>query len=1018
MVAKTNSFNPYPGLRAFNFDEGELFFGREELIKKIITNLTANRFFALIGPAGSGKSSLISAGIVPVFNQKSYHKGIPSRQTIYFRPGSDPTGNLARALVNSGIYSDREKTGESLIRFTGERLKQDPDGLNQILENLSTSIEGGLVIIIDRFEELYLSPENNSPGFAASEKEIFIDLITKLQKQEIFTVDILIAIRSDFIAELQVSPGLTGLVNKSNHFLSPLSDEGLHEVIHKPAAIGGGQIDASLERQIIYDLQGKQNLLPSLQYLLNKLWNYGMTGENYDNPISLKEYQAVGNIYDSLPADADSAYEGLTDAGETICQRLFKTIAIKDSRGREISYPRTIEEIASVAGESIENTIEVIERFRQPGKTFIITSNETELNAGTLIELSHESIIWLWPRLNRWVGEEAESIKMFKLLSEKSRLYQIRKTTLMVTPELQLALKWREDNKPSAEWARLYNSAFERTMIYLNKSEDEFRKAETDQISKPLRKMRRAQIAAVVFALAAVFSIGLAISNSGLYLASKTPLSNTELSQSPSQINNDQEASSDYDDQLSELTGRDNETDFQGVPELSTRGGTREQGYEEHIPTARLNDQVSGSGTRRPDSDSSVPDHVNSSSEESPISEEARNKKLVDIGRSLISSSSEIINNPHLKALLAVQAQAFIEQADDSYSDPALYTSLHSALKTVYGNSFNAFKGHSGSVNAVIFRPNSSIFYSASSDGKVLRWDLNDMNRKPETLLENSGINNNLAISSNGQWLAVATNGQGIKIINPTRNVPFPVIINRGNNRFSAMDFHPDNQHIIFADSENNIVKYNITTGNSQVITKAGFEVFSLSVSPDGRNIAAGTRGGQVIIWTGETDPVKRVIHHDPGNDVHVVQFNHNGTQLASGNLRGNMRIWEVLSGSLIRDIDGHSARLVDIKFSPDNNKIASTSFDGTVKLWDMNNIDAEPLILSDHGSWVLSVSFNSSGTRMVSGGRQENRLMGWYLDKRDMASEICSGIPRNLTSEEWNRYIGNNIPYMETCPR
>lgn len=1017
MEAKTKIFNPYPGLRPFDVNESNLFFSREEQTREIISKLTVNRFIALTGPSGSGKSSLISSGIIPALT-RAYDTSVPLRHIILSRPGNDPVGNLARAMVDAGIYYEPEKTNETLVENAGTLLQKGPEGIDPILNDARNKIEGSLVIIIDCFEELFLLKETNLQRTPANEQVTLTSLIIELQKQEVIPLSVLIAVRSDFISECHEFPELSRLINRSNHFLSPMTNQELHDVIHKPAAIGGGQIDASLERQILDDLHGKPDLLPSLQYVLNKVWDYWMKQGNYEKPLSLQEYQAVGDIYNAISADADRAYEELSWNGKSICKRLFKTIAAKDSHEHYISCPRTVAAVASVAGAGVEETIEVIDRFRQPGSSFIETSDEAELNPDTIIELSHESLIRLWQRLNTWVEEEAESIKMYKHLAERSRLYQIRKASLLVNPELQVALKWREENKPSTEWAKWHNPAFGRTMTFLEKSEEYSRIEEEYEFRKPLRKMRRVKIAAVVFGIAAIFSIGIVISNSIFNTPGQSTISEGEQAQTPEQIIIDQEPVLETDDPEASLAGLNNETELQQFPESDTQNRPTGQGFAGQDSPRSPDERVRTAVNREADPDSSPEGNHTLNNNEGVASEEELKNRLADIGRSLAASSPEIGNDPYLTALLAVQAQNFLKQAGENTFNPGLYKKLHSALKAVFDDSFNSFNGHSGSVNSVIFRPNSSIFYSASSDGKVLRWDLDDNDRAPVTLLENNSIVNKLAISSNGQWLAVATNGQGIRIFNPARNVTVPVIISRGNNRFISIDFHPDNQHLIFADSENNIVKYNIITNNSQFITTADSEVFSLSVSPDGRSIAAGTRGGQVIVWTGETDPVRQIIHHEPGNDIHVVQFNQSGTQLASGTLRGYMRIWEVSTGNLVTGFDGHSARVVDIKYSPDNNKLASTSFDGTIKLWDINNFDAEPLILSDHGSWVLSVSFNSAGNRLVSGGRQENRLLSWYLDTGEMAREICSAVNRKLATEEWNRYIGEDIPYMETCAR
>ena len=1018
MTTEKKTVNPYPGFRSYKVNESNLFFGREKQITEIVSKLTVNKFVALAGPSGSGKSSLISAGIIPALNAINDDQGFSTGKTILTRPGSNPLRNLAEAFVEAGII-EKDKTDDKTddkIENTINILQEGNDGVKRILGDSPANIQGNLMIVIDQFEELFLS-EGTNHSSAAKEREKYTEVLAGLHKQEDLPVYLIIAIRSDFIAECYQFLRLSQLINQSNHFLSPMTSEEILEVIHKPAVAGGAQIDQALEKKILDELYGKPDLLPSLQYYLNKIWEYWLNQGNYEKPLSLKEYDAVGNIHIAISTEADKIYNELQETGKDICRKLFKSITGKDTNNRDVSYPKSIAGITSITGSSIEETIEVINRFRQPGAAFLNSSYDSDLTEESIIELSHESLIRLWDRLSIWVKEEADSIKMYKHLAEQSRLYQMKKVSLLKNNDLQLALKWRDDNNPTSEWATWHHTAFERTMTFLDKSEEEYKREEEEKLQEPYKNLRRAKVSAIVFGIVALVSTGMFLHTSDFFVTSagQTASSNREITQTSEQSANDEVQESGN---LAATTDTKEEDTGQQVQENVTRGsspgqrgaGTQRQAENQTARNVTTNRESAGGNISSGTSG-------DGNTQETSTEENLRNK-LQEIGPALVARTSEIENNPDLKALLAVQAQIFSSNFDISIDYPGHYTNLHSSLKALLGDNFNAFRGHSGSVNSVVFRPNSSIFYSTSADGKVLKWDINDERKTPVTLIENSGINNSLAISSNGQWLAVATNGQGIKIFNPTRNTPFPITINRGNNRFTAIDFHPDNQHLIFADSDNNIIKYNITTGSNQLFATSEREIFSISVSPDGSKIAAGTRGGQIIIWTGETDPVKEVINHDAGNDVHVVQFNNNGSWLASGSLRGDIRIWDVATGNLVTSLDNHTARVVDIKFSPRNDKIASTSFDGTINLWDINRLNAEPLTLSDHGSWVLSVSFNSSGDRLISGSRQENRLMSWYLETDEMVGLVCSGLPRNLTREEWNRYIGPDIPFMETCAR
>jgi len=406
------------------------------------------------------------------------------------------------------------------------------------------------------------------------------------------------------------------------------------------------------------------------------------------------------------------------------------------------------------------------------------------------------------------------------------------------------------------------------------------------------------------------------------------------------------------------------------------------------------------------------------SSREEPMTEEELKRRMVEISQSLATRSLQVENDRDLKALLAFQSHIFNNNYNGASYNADIYASLISSIKGLYGSAYNAYKGHSESVNSVVFRPNSTIFYSASSDGQVLQWDMDDETRSPRILAQNSVVNNRLAISPNGQWLAIGTDGIGLQILSPARNLPNPYQISYGNNRVIALDFYPDSEDILFAGSDNALVKHNIRSGTNTVISKLDTEVLSLAVSPDGNMIAAGTRTGKVLILRGDASPVPQIIHNEEGNDIHTISFNRNGTRLAAGSLRGEIRILDLASGNLLATLRGHSARVVDVNFSPDNRLIASSSFDGSIHIWNAQNLNARPVVIREHGSWVRTVAFNSSGNKLVSGSRQETRLRKWTTSPGEMASMICEKLSRNMTQSEWNQYIGEDIPYKESCPQ
>ena len=995
MQKAKNIFNPFPGLRPFSVGDRKNFFGRKEQVKDVVNKIYNERFIAITGPSGSGKSSLVNAGIIPCISEGPNNDGKSLWQIISLRPGTSPVENLAGKIAES----NSEK----------------------------------VLLIIDQFEDLFRFKRSRVNQPNNHECESFIKLVLEAHNREVFPVHILLVICSDFTEDLQQFQDLNNLIKNSNYFLPGMTGDDMQEAICQPAVLSGGKIEPGLVQQIISDLGDKPDKLPLLQHTLNRLWKKRAGHKDYERTVSLKDYEAIGGVDNALIRHLDMHYEEVTDSERLLCERIFKTITEKGTDNLEISIPVRIADIANITGASVKKIIRIVEKFRQPDHPFLYPAHDIPVNSATVIELTHESIMRLWPRLQNWMREEAESVALYKRLAEASGLYLLGQEPLLGESGLEQALLWQEKQKPTLEWARRYNPAFVRTTEYIKLSKEEYEQEEMAGPGQPGRAKKFIIIAAAIAALIIVVSVFFIFDFSELLPEARVQPEISRLENAPEDelldiaynqnngVVDTDPASRDTDpaSQDPDPASQDPDPASQDTDPVSRDPDPVSQDTD---PASRDPDPVSRDQTaesfaeQRPAERIIPTPDTRPDPEEVLVREEAMMRRMVSASRTLPLFSQQIENDTDLKALLIVQSQIFNEKNNRSSYNPDIYSGLFTSVKDLYGTEHNAFKGHTASVNSLVFRPNSSIFYSASSDGTVRQWDLNDESKTPKTLLHDQVLNNELAISPNARWLAVVSDGLGIKVFNTGIDRPDPLIVNWGNNRIMTLDFYPDNQHILFAGSDNEIVKYNFTSGSGHIIGRSESEVMSIAVSPDSKTVVAGTRSGQVILFR-DDDPGGEVIHSDQGNEVHAVSFNRNGTRVAAGSLRGEVRILNVSGGNLVATLRGHTARVVDVKFCPLNRFIASASFDGTIHLWNVQNLGVRPVVLSDHGSWVHTIAFNTSGDKMVTGSRQESRLLVWSTDANEMASMICARVSRNLTTEEWDRYVGEDITYMESCP-
>jgi hypothetical protein len=289
---------------------------------------------------------------------------------------------------------------------------------------------------------------------------------------------LVITLRSDLISVCEHYRGFIELLNNSNFLVSRMSRENFREVIIGPVKNAGAEIDNDLVEQLIDEVEDRTDQLPVLQHALMRTWIRWKELDEPERPIDYTDYSSIGTMKDAISRHADEIYERLDQNGKRICEKLFKIITGKGSDNKGVRYPSNVKTIRSVVPCTGDELYKVIEEFRNPSISVLTPHYSIRLDDDSIIDLSHESLIHLWDRLRKWIDEESSSVQMYLRLSEVSALYQQGKTGLLKQPDLQLAINWREQNKPTLWWAQKYNPAYERAMVYLRTSEKEYLESE------------------------------------------------------------------------------------------------------------------------------------------------------------------------------------------------------------------------------------------------------------------------------------------------------------------------------------------------------------------------------------------------------------------------------------------------------------------------------------------------------------------------------------------------------------
>jgi hypothetical protein len=510
-VKDTNLLNPFPGLRPFGFEESHLFFGREGQSDEILLKLAQNRFSAVIGASGSGKSSLMYCGLIPILYGGFMTDAGSDWVVISSRPGNSPLENLSEAIVKLNEsyeeLSDDERFMETTL--TNVILKSSSMGLVDALKpySLSKSSPTNFLILIDQFEELFRFLKSETDEESANLSAAFVNLLLKSISQSELPIYVALTMRSDFIGDCSQFPDLTQVINESHYLIPQMTRDQQRMAIEGPVAVGGGKITRRLTQQLLNDVGNNPDQLPILQHALMRTWDYWIQNMEDGESLDLRHYVAIGKLEEALSQHANETFAELDKREREICEVIFKSLTEKGRDNFGIRRTANIQELAQIANVTEDEIINVVEKFRRPGRSLLMPPANVPLRSGTIVEISHESLMRIWDRLKNWVDEEFESAQMYRRLSDAAAMYQIGRTGLWRPPDLQLALNWQKKQIPTRAWAQRYNPVFERAMLFLDTSKTAY---ENEQRSKELLQknmLRRARNVAIIFGLLLIISI-------------------------------------------------------------------------------------------------------------------------------------------------------------------------------------------------------------------------------------------------------------------------------------------------------------------------------------------------------------------------------------------------------------------------------------------------------------------------------------------------------------------------------
>ena len=394
---------PYLGLRPFFERDAKWFFGRDEQTDELLRMLGRKRVLAVTGTSGSGKSSLVRAGLIPSLKRGYMPDSTARWRVAVARPRGNPFGELEEALAEDAALGPDAGRGELLRRSSLGLIEAARAGLGE---------RDSLLVVIDQFEEIFrFKNESDATG---DESDAFVKLLLAAAEQMQTPVYVVLTMRSDYLGDCSVFRGLPEALNGAQYLVPVLSRAQLRGAIERPARARGVAIAPDLSQRLLNDvghgLEQELDQLPVLQHALMRTWQKA-EGEPR---LEMRHYEAAGKMAGALDRHADELYHGLSESRRELARKLFQRLTEKEAQGRDIRRATSFGELVRLMDAPREEALAVIEHFRG----FLATAEPGRIEDASIVDITHEALIRQWRKLRGWAHEEAEMARIYRRLAD------------------------------------------------------------------------------------------------------------------------------------------------------------------------------------------------------------------------------------------------------------------------------------------------------------------------------------------------------------------------------------------------------------------------------------------------------------------------------------------------------------------------------------------------------------------------------------------------------------------------
>lgn len=987
--------NPYVGLRPFEAEDSLFFFGRDEQIREFLPRLEASRLLAVVGGSGCGKSSLVRAGLIPLLQAGFLVEERDAWLIATMRPGDRARRRLCDTLLRLEDTDPSETDRAELDDRVQNR------GVEALIERLQPILKGrsaNLLLLVDQFEELFHADRREGLVKPSDESRQFVQLLLDLASASETPVYVILTVRSDFLGDCALFEGLPEAMNRSQYLVPRLDFRQRRRAIAGPAELCGVSVSPTLLDRLSSEQLDTLDDLPVLQHALRRTWAHwrkrGGKGE-----LGVEDYVAIGTVHEALNRDAEEAFLSIPEDRRENARRFFQALSMRDASNRRVRRPTRLSVLSAITGASSSELLEIAAPFTTVDRSFLTISAEED----PLIDISHESLIRQWQRLQGWVDEEAESAGTYRRLVDAALRYRAGLASLYRSVDLAIAARWRQQHSPNEAWARRYEvlpqsggSHYAEALEFLAASE---------------RARRRNWILAVagVATVVTVLSVltGYAFwqrqqaidreaekqsalqreivsrrdadSNAvraelALEMETKASTSNALLAAQLSRLARDLQSTnqlllSSYSN-LRKLQGEltANVEDLIRARSRAESNAVQAQ-FAERARAEALFESHLGSATSLGQSETFAA-ALSELEQSETLDTNARPERIST--RNLLRWYANLLHRGAVwtNAEVGTALRCIATTADGRWTivggeegKVALVDSRARRVLHVWG-------AHQGTVRAVVVDSPGRRFFTAGEDNRVLIWSIPGTSaatflEKPDAERRLPAAVVALGIDPQARWLAIGTRDGVVEIQsaqsannspNPRRRLP----------------------------------------GDIPSIT-------SLAFSSDGSQLVAASAQGLALLW--KIPPADRDLSQIAAPrtlfqieaSVREIVFDRKDRRIASGCADGTIQIWDPVEGLLLRPLPGHRSAVGSLAFASLNGRdvLISGGADRVLKVWDLESGRA-PMLLEGHAAGITGIT--TPGDTSCVSVSNDGTLREWSFNSTAAARRLTQ-VPPNPVS-------------------